>query len=125
VQNILYIVGFLVLLVAFLRFRHIVRDKALRAECLPALANVYEGFKPIPGFELNYHYGYPAFTITFHNKEQREEAERLGLNSRFIGEIGRICKTRGSSSRPFEAKRAVFFSYTGYVTEFLAKHQPK
>ena len=121
----MYILGFFVLLLAFLRFRHLVRDKALRAECLPSFATVYDTFKPIPGFEMKYHYGYPAFTITFHNKEQREEAEKLGLNSSFVAEIGRICKERGSSTRPFEAERAVFFSYAGYVAEFLAKHQLK
>jgi hypothetical protein len=43
----------------------------------------------------------------------------LGRPAAFLREIDELCKGRGSKTRPFEAKVAVFFAHEGYMEELL------
>jgi hypothetical protein len=114
-----YILVFLVIAIG-VRLAMVKRRHArLQDSCLAAITRIYAGSDPLPSFTLRYQYGYPAFEIKFRTREQCEQAARLGLNASFTDTVETLCKGLGTSRRPFDAQRAIFFSYIGYVEDFL------
>jgi len=95
------------------------RQQRLKRACRAAFLRVYAEWTPVPHFEMSSSYGYPAFTVLFKTKPEVQAAEQAGLNAAFLREIDELCKGRGSKTRPFEAKVAVFFAHEGYMEELL------
>jgi hypothetical protein len=57
----------------------------------------------------------------FRSKLDLQSAVEKGLDASFTMAIAELCKRRGPRSLPFEAKRAVFFTYEGHGDELLAQ----
>ena len=104
------------------RSRHLKRHSKLEASCLEAFARVYGQLTPRPDFAMRYAYGFPAFTVTFQTKEQREQFEKSGSNSLFTEAIARLCADRGDRSNAFDAQRAIYFTYGGREEELFLQH---
>ena len=83
---------------------------------------VYVNANPRPSLALRYSYGFPAFTVTFQAKEHRDESEKSGLNGLFVQAIADLCVNEGTRRSPFEAQRAVYFTYAGWLEEQLVLH---
>lgn len=97
------------------------RQIKLKTKCEMAFVSIYIKLSPSPKFEMSYSYSYPAFTITFRSKNDLVAAEEQGFNASFTQTIGQLCKGLGSREHPFEAKRAIFFTFEGWLEEELAR----
>jgi hypothetical protein len=91
--------------------------QSLRKASEAAAASVYASSSSMPTLEVNYSYGYPAFTVTFATKPALKAAADAGLNESFKREIDSLCKGRGPKARPFTAEQGVFFTYRGWREE--------
>ena len=72
-----------------------------------------------PKYEQTYNHGYPAFTVTFVTKSDLNESKAHGLTAQFSHKIGEICRDAGSKKFPFDAERAIWFTYEGEIVTSL------
>ena len=83
---------------------------ALQSKCRAAFDGVFGQRASPPRYEMKSSYGYPAFNVTFRSAADLTEAKEKGLNAKFLGAIGAICKGMGPKNRPFDASLAVYFA---------------
>jgi hypothetical protein len=111
-----FVFSFLFLLGAYVLVGR-VRHARLYARSREAVARNYESSSSVPQVRLRYMYGFPAFEIAFDTKEHYSAAAESGLNASIAEKINRLCKHMGSAANPFDAKRAIFFTYPGRKEE--------
>ncbi|MBI5767400.1 MAG: hypothetical protein HZA93_06360 [Verrucomicrobia bacterium] len=85
------------------------RDRAKRVDA--AFREVYAQLSPLPVMEISGAYGFPAFKILFCSRPALEAAS--SRNAAFKSEIGKIYRDYGTRSNPFDADRALLFTYDG------------
>ena len=105
----------LVVVAAVLRSRK--RQKVQQQEYKDAFDSVFAELSAMPNYEQTYSYGYPAFTVTFATESDLEECNSLGLTKRFSEKISELCGGSGSKKHPFDAKRAIWFTYEGQIVK--------
>jgi len=119
---------FVVLALAVLLIGLIVRGTGRQQRLVGAseeiCARVYRSFSPVPRLDISSAYGYPTFQVTFRSTSELRAAADAGLNLSFQREIGVLCKDQGSTSDPFSADLAVFFTYEGWLEEQVAQKYP-
>lgn len=98
-----------------------VRHKRLVSGCEAIFRKIYAAPSPMPRLEIGSSYSYPTFTLTFLSKREREAADEAGLNQSFKHEIDMLCRDYGSKSNPFDADKAVWFTYQGWLEEQAAR----
>ena len=103
------------------RRQHLKRHSALEASALEAFTRIYSNFNPQPTLKVGYAYGFPKFTITFETKALRDEREKSGSNSSFVNAIAHMCANEGTRARPFEAARAIHFTYASELEDVMVK----
>lgn len=97
---------------AFLLIARRQRARLQRA-CTAACEETFAGLSPAPVFKMSYVYSFPAFTVTFANPNQLNDAKVDGRLDRFNAAIQRLCKDQGAYARPFAAEQAIHYSYFG------------
>lgn len=103
----------------YARIVHVRRERARDAIASETVfREIYGALSPLPRFEVSSSYGYPALLVVFASKTEMNAATRM--NDDFRIRIGSVFKGRGSASRPFEADRAIFFTYEGWFEELKA-----
>ena len=84
-----------------------------------AFQNAYAELIPQPHLVSSTSYGYPAFEIKFPSKVALEAA--ASRNAVFKAEIAKIFERVGSCLNAFDAEKAIFFTYDGYLEELRAR----
>ena len=74
-------------------------------------AEAYSSAELKPRFHMSYGYGVPIFKITHKSEEEHLRSERSGANAAFAVGIQRICGALGSQSNPYQASRAIHFTW--------------
>lgn len=99
------------------------RRAAVRAStCRQRFESVYSGLLPIPALTQDTRYGLPHFEVMFQDEAMLQAANVDGTNRRFLEAIDAACSDCGSRARPFDAKRAVFFTYPSHADELVRRH---
>ena len=112
-----------VLLVIVLMVRSTKMRKAREQRCRDAFESVFSDSTVRPTYEQGYSYGYPSFTVTFPSKADLQHSETQGRTKRFRDEITQCCEDSGSKKHPFDAERAIWFTYEGEIDEMRSKSQ--
>ena len=112
-----------VLVIVVLVFRSISKQRTREQQYWAAFESVFSSLPATPKYEQRYSYGYPAFTVTFASKPDLDENRTNGLTERFTKRIGELCKDSGSKKHPFDAERAIWFTYEGEIDEIVARSQ--
>jgi hypothetical protein len=94
------------------------RHKKLEHACVSAFTHTYAESRQRPSLSISYHYGFPAFEIAFQTRQQRDEA--AGLNASFVEAIQTLCDGLATPGNPFDARKAIAFTYPGHGAELLA-----
>ena len=97
---------------------HLISD-VREQECKEAFESIFSDAIVMPKYEQLYAYGHPAFAVTFPTKSDLDNSIGTGYTKRFTEEIGEICQSRSDAKNPFDADRAIWYTYEG---EFSAPH---
>ena len=110
-----YIVIFVV--VAFAALVLIGRHRVARRRAAGARAfdEAFGQLDQRPQLEMGSSYGFTTFKVTFRTRADKESAAVRGQCATFLRAIGIAFSDEGSADRPFDASRAVYFTYEGYA----------
>jgi len=88
-----------------------VRHGLLKRSAQAVFDRTFGAFQPRPTFKMSYSYGVPTFNIAFASQNDFDRARTSGLTHSFVASIQDLCRGRGSREHPYEASRAVEFSW--------------
>ncbi len=120
--------GILIVVAAVIINRPYVRrqQERIRASVEDALRRSYAPLPISPKLMMSSSYGYPAFEVSFGSKREMEAA--AACSTAFKEEIATLFKSPtwfkgwGPFFQPFNADKAIFFTYDGYLDELRASH---
>ena len=112
-----------VLFVIALMVRSTKMRKAREQRFRDAFESVFSESTVRPTYEQSYSYGYPSFTVTFPSKTDMQHSDTQRRTKRFKEEIAQCCKDSGSKKYPFDAERAIWFTYEGEIDAVRSKLQ--
>ena len=72
-----------------------------------------------PTLEQGTCYSFTHFTVMFQSQRDMDNADQMGLTTRFKDEIQDLYGHTGSTDNPFDAERAVYVTYEGKVYKWV------
>ena len=87
------------------------RDSVLRSACEQVFSEAFAPMGEVPQFKMAYSYAVPVFRICHKSKSLNDIAESTGANAAFVAGIQKVCNAYGSQDNPYQASRAIFFTW--------------
>jgi hypothetical protein len=107
----LYVLLAVVLSLAALLGAWMHRNRRLHRQFVEAVNDALQrsfGDLLLPKLTVGFSYSFPSFQLEFESREQHQAAADSGAVSRFMTEVQRLCRDRGTKDNPFDVRKALY-----------------
>jgi hypothetical protein len=97
------------------------RTKTLERACCAAFDGIYASTNSPPRLTVHPGYGTPVFLVEFADEAALQAARSGAANESFVDAVQAVYADKRHRGEPFDARKAIFFTYEGYLDRRLAE----